>query len=305
MVSLNKNKKYKKVVAKRGIAIKTLLKSELSFQNIYSQFEKEKKTTLKVNFNGTKYSIGGKCRFPFTDKEAQLIMQSCRGSNSFKQLISNAFSNDILTQLNFEITDIESKTKELLKWDYEELVVSAVYFHLENLYENYLNRQEKTYPKDKSFYELNILSSKLGLLFLNKNYGKKLFAAIETTNLFTVYSYHWLFGFNAFLRLFSRNIMKSADKQEKEVFFNVVSGYFSVDFQNVSFYLQAFSHFILLSLVNQVSKYTYLTKSVVVLHYILKIYESGFDPQKTQFVKHADYVTFFSQLEFELNSIIE
>ena len=46
MVSLNKNKKYKKVVAKRGINIKTLLESELSFQNIYSQFEKKKKKLL-------------------------------------------------------------------------------------------------------------------------------------------------------------------------------------------------------------------------------------------------------------------
>lgn len=149
------------------------------------------------------------------------------------------------------------------------------------------------------------MSNRLGFLFLNENYGKKLFAAIETTNLFKVYTYHWLFGFKELLRIYSKDIMKRYDKQDKEVFFNVVSGYFSVDFQNVSFYLQAFSHFIPLSLVNQVSKYTYLTKSVVVLHYILKIYESGFDPQKTQFVKHADYVTFFSQLEFELNSIIE
>ena len=91
----------------------------------------------------------------------------------------------------------------------------------------------------------------------------------------------------------------------KKFFFNVVSRYFSVDFRNVSFYLQAFSHFIPLSLVNQVSKYTYLTKSVVVLHYIVKIYERVFDPRKAQFVKHADYVTVFAQLESELNSIIK
>lgn len=277
----------------------------MSFQNLYSQFEKEKNTILKVNFNGTKYSIGGKYCFPFTDAEAQLIMQSCRESNSFEQLIENAFSNDILNQLDFEIIDIESKTKQLLKWDYSELVVSAVYFHLEHLYKNYLNRQKKTFPSDKSFYELNILSNRLGLLFLNENYGKKLFAAIETTNLFRVYTYHWLFGFKELLRIYSRDIMKPDDKQDKEIFFNVVSRYFSVDFRNVSLYLQAFSHFIPLSLVNQVSKYTYLTKSVVVLHYIVKIYESVFDSKKTQFLKHSDYVTFFSQLESELNSIIE
>jgi len=304
-IILNKNKKYKKVVVKRRIAIKILLESELSFQNFYSQFEKEKNTILKVNFNGTKYSIGGKYCFPFTDAEAQLIMQSCRESNSFEQLIENAFSNDILNKFDFEIIDIESKTKQLLKWDYSELVVSAVYFHLEHLYKNYLNRQKKTFPSDKSFYELNILSNHLGLLFLNENYGKKLFAAIETTNLFRVYTYHWLFGFKELLRIYSRDIMKPNDKQDKEVFFNVVSRYFSVDFRNVSLYLQAFSHFIPLSLVNQVSKYTYLTKSVVVLHYIVKIYEIVFDSKKTQFLKHSDYVTFFSQLESELNSIIE
>lgn len=185
---------------------------------LYTQFEKRKNTTLVFSFSGTKYSIKKKYRFSCTDEAAKLIIQSCMATNSLEQVNLNAFSNDILTQFNFENSDIEFKTLQLLNWDYAEIVVSAVYFYLENLYKNYLNRKNKIFFKDKSFYELDIVSSKLKLVFLNKNYGKKFFTVIESTDLLRIYSYHWLFGFNALLRFFSTNILKSSYNQEKYFF---------------------------------------------------------------------------------------
>lgn len=274
---VNKDLQRKKCIIKRAQRIKILLETDLSYEKINSEFQKKRDTTLTVNFTCSEYSYGKKHRFPYNSESALTIIQSCQDyTNSFELLSNESFKDDLNINLNKNIlenskflkssSDQEAyfQTLEISKLSYEDFVISAIYFHIEKLHENYLKRKQTS--KNKSFFELNAFSSDVGLFLLNHIYGKKLFATLENTNLFVKYPDSWLYGFVSVLRALGSDTMTSYETQDRLYFFKNISTSFLVNFQNILFYLKAFENFIPISVINQVGKYCYLTKSIYMLY---------------------------------------
>ncbi len=187
---------------------------------------------------------------------------------------------------------------EILNWKYKDFVISAIYFHIEKLYETYLDR--KKFPKNKSFYELKAFSSTVGLLLLNSIYGKQVFTTLENTNLFERYPHCWLYGFTSVLHALGSDTINAYEKQDRLYFFQNITTRFPVNFYYILFYLKAFANFIPVSVINPVYKYCYLTKSVHLLYYILKKYENQFDFNLEQLKKEYVNYCFNTHLKNEL-----
>lgn len=292
----------KEVILEQAIKMKNFLKKNFSFDSIYADCIKKKNIPSIVNFTNSAYSVGKKFYFPFGRQKALLVFEACVKSNSLDQLILNTFSENSLKKYNFKIENIEKKSLELAKWDYNDVVISAIYCHLSFLHQDYLERLErKNSSKNKSFYELIYLIPNLSILFLNKSYGKNLFNVIETTNLFKVYTSESLKGFNWVFRSQNKSLT-FADRysENRKWFFINVNEYFEINFQNISLYLQAFQDFIPLPLIKYVSSFCSETQTVYILHYIVQIYESFFDTTKTKQQQKNDYYTFISHIELEL-----
>ena len=140
--------------------------------------------------------------------------------------------------------------------------------------------------------------------FLNRIYGKKLFATLKNTNLFVKSPDCWLYGFVSVLRSLGSDTINSYETQDRFYFFQNINKSFLVSFQNILFYLKAFENFIPISVINQVSKYCYLTKSIYMLYYILKLYQNNLNSHLSQFEKEYSHYEFTLNLTEELNKII-
>ncbi len=87
---------------------------------------KKKNIPSIVNSTNTAYSVGKKFSFPFGRQEALLVFKAYIKSNSLDQLILNTFSGNNLEKYNFKIENTEKKNLELAKWDYNDVVISAI-----------------------------------------------------------------------------------------------------------------------------------------------------------------------------------
>jgi hypothetical protein len=320
--------------AKRANQIENLLETDLAYNTIKHEIQKKGNETPVENFANSKYSTGQKYRFPYSLESALVVIESCQYyTNSYDFLLKHYFTEDELnihsSLESLEIEEVESKYEdqeydeyflenskfaksnlsqqayfeslEISGWKYEDFVISAIYIHIEQLCQTYLKR--KNTAKNKSFSELKLFSSHVGLFLLNSIYGKQLFTTLQKTNLFVIYPDCWLHGFRAILHYHGSDYMiKSYEQQDRLLFFQNTSRRFPVNFSYISFYLQAFASFIPLSVIHPVSKYCYLTKSVHVLYYILEKYEVPFSSKLDELEKeYADYYL-TSHLHNELNT---
>lgn len=298
MDDLNKPQN-KKVILEQAKKMKKFLKKNLSFDRIYADCTKRKYIRSIVNFTNSAYSVGKQFSFPFGPQEALLVFEACTKSTNLDQLILNTFSEYSLKKNDFKIENIEKKSLELAKWNYDDIVISATYCHLSFLHQEYLERKDSS--KKKSFYELIYVIPDLSILFLNKSFGKNLFNNIETTNLFKVYPFELLRGFNWVFRCQNKSVtFADRNSETRKWFFINVHEYFEINFQNISFYLQAFQDCIPLPFIQDVSSFCYETQTVYILHYIVQMYESFFDTTKTKQQQENDYYTFISHIELEL-----
>ncbi len=298
-----------KCVIKYAHQIIILLQNDISYNAIINQIKKRGDQTPTVNFLNSKYAHAKKYRFLYSQESALSIINSCQYyTNSYELILNKYFEDDLnihssIQSLKHEDVELECEemdlsnlenskfaksnlsqkayfeSLEISDWDYSDLIVSAVYFYIEKLYDTYLQR--KKFPKDQnkfytnnSFYELRAFSSTVALLLLNKIYGKKLFITLENTNLFVSYPDCWLYGFSGILHTLGSNTLTSFEKQDRLEFFQHISTRFPVNFYYISFYLKAFASFIPLSVINPVSKYCFLTKEIHILYYILKKYQN-------------------------------
>jgi hypothetical protein len=140
MDNFNKTKN-KKVILEQATKIKIFLEKNFSFDIVHDSCIKKKNTTSIVNFTNTPYSCDKEYSFPFGPQEALLVFEACLKSNSLDQLIINTFSENNLKNYNFKIENIEQKSLELAKWDYNNIVISAIYCHLSFLHQEYLEKK--------------------------------------------------------------------------------------------------------------------------------------------------------------------
>ena len=208
---------HNKFIVKRGREVYQLLKNDLSSDAIIEKIKNKNNLNQKVNFFDSIYSEGGKYRFPYSNDTALTIINSCQYYTNFFELLSNSYFTGNLN-IHFSTTELRDKgiefdledetfiffdlqdskfvksnlsqseyfqTLEIADWSYENIIIAAIYFYVENLYNTYIERTKNS--KNKLFHELSIFSSSIGLFFLNKIYGKKLFTTLQSTNLFQIY----------------------------------------------------------------------------------------------------------------------
>lgn len=308
-------------------SIENLTKTHLSYSEIKKQVEIKTITKNKINFSNSKYGQNGKFRFPYNFQGAQAILDRAQfHTDSFTLIINTYFESDLnlhssidslqeevdetdvrdvfgyideefLENSKFAKSDIDQEsyfqTLEIATWSYSDLVVSAAFFYLENLYNNYLEKKKRF--SANSFSGLKLFASEMAFLFLNKIYGKSLFGVLQQTNIFFIYPESWFYGFiSVFCRTETSN-SKFLENQDRDYFYKKLPniGLGNLNFCHVALYLKSFNNFIPEVVINEVFKYSYRTRTIHVLYYVLKKYQNYFDPNLTENQKEQndEYLT--------------
>lgn len=188
---------------------------------------------------------------------------------------------------------------KIASWSYENFIVSAIFFYLENFYVSYL--EKKSFSPSKSFSELQSLSSSIALFFLHKIYGKALFSALQSTNIFTLYPEYWVSAFILNLQSVGTTSFKSYEFQDRLYFYKKIEEHCSgnLNFFHILFYLKTFD-FIPQLVLSEVFQYSYRTRTVHILYYVLKKYQNSLNPNLTE--KEKKDSSFTKQLENELEN---
>lgn len=324
-----------KCIIERAKQIQALLKTDLCKNRINQQIKKKFNVNQEINFDNSKYSNGKQYCFPYSPQNALSIINNCQYHDNLYELLINGyhegdlnlhssletiedewiqpefenekFDSSVLTNSKFAQSNLSKKayfdTLEISSWSYEDVIVSAIYYHLKNLYYAYLKRIRTS--ENKSFFELTTFSSRVALLLLNNIYGKQLFVALQTTNLFVVYRDCWLYGFTSALKSLGLDVTRPYEIQDRLYFFKYINKNFLANFNYISFYLQAFENFIPQVAIDLVSKCCNLTKSVHVLYYILKMYQNALNSTLTNEKKNNQYCYFSNSLENELHAALK
>lgn len=308
-------------------SIENLIKTHLSYSEIKKQVKIKTITQNKINFSNSKYGQNGKFRFPYNLQDAQAIIDRAQfHTDSFTLIINTYFESDLnlhssidsleeevdetdvrdvfgyideefLENSKFAKSHIDQKsyfqTLEIATWSYSDLVVSAAFFYLENLYNNYLEKKKRF--SANSFSELKLFASEMAFLFLNKIYGKSLFGVLQQTNIFFIYPESWFYGFiSVFCRIETSN-STFLENQDRDYFYKKLQnvGLGNLNFFHVALYLKSFNNFIPEVVINEVCKYSYRTRTIHVLYYVLKKYQNYFDENVTENQKEQndEYLT--------------
>ena len=173
--------------------IQNLIKIYLSYFKIKKQIEIKTITENKINFSNFKYGQNGKFRFPYNLQDAQAILDRAQfHTDSFTLLKNTYFESDLnlhssiyslqdevdetdirdvfdyideefLENSKFSKSNVDQKsyfqTLEIATWSYSDLVVSAAFFYLENLYNNYLEKKKRF--SANSFSGLKLFASEM------------------------------------------------------------------------------------------------------------------------------------------------
>jgi len=316
-------------------SIKNLLKIDLSYSEIQKQIKKRTISEKKMNFADSKFSKNEEYRFPYTQENAIRIIDCCQhftnvyelllntylpgdlNLHSSKESLQNEVKEPILEWL-FDEIDEENfkdskfansnldqksyfKTLKIADWSYEDFIVSTIFFYLENLYVSYL--EKKNFSPSKSFLELKSFSSSIALFFFHKIYGKALFSALQSTNVFTVYPEYWLSAFILNLQSIGTTSFKSYEFQDRLYFYKKIEKHCSgnLNFFHILFYLKTFD-FIPKLVLTEIFKYSYRTRTVHVLYYVLKKYQNSFEENLTEKEKENKDSNLTKQLENELEN---
>lgn len=322
-------------------SIENLRKTHLSYSEIKKQVEIKTITKNKINFSNSKYGQNGKFRFPYNLQDAKAIIDWAPfHTDSFSLILNTYFESDLnlhssiyslqeevdetdlrhvfgyideefLENSKFAKSDIDQKsyfqTLEIATWSYSDLVVSAAFFYVENLYNNYLEKKKNYLEKKKrfsgnSFSELKLFAGKMAFLFLNKIYGKSLFGVLQQTNIFCIYPESWFYGFlSVFCRIDTSN-SRVIENQDRDYFYKNLPqvGLGNLNFFHVALYLKSFNNFIPEVVINEVCKYSYRTRTIHVLYYVLKKYQNYFDENVTENQKQQNDEYFTMHLKNEL-----
>lgn len=330
----NKNLR-KKCISKRAKQIKNLLETNISYKAIAQQIKQTTIPNLEIQLSNSKFSKNKKHYFPYGWESAKKIIDHCQHHGDiytvllaeyfqdelnihssiqslknegieieFEKLVAEELENSRFVKSNLSQTDY-FQSLEISNWTYEEIVISAVFFHIEHLYEAY--SKEKEISKHKPFFELECFSALVALLLLNPTYGKQLFDTLQNMNLFVLYPDYWLSAFASVITSHGHNDRKLPFSQQNRLqFLKEMTLYYKdgINFHYILFYLKPFSHFIPPSVIHSVFKYCLLTKSVHVLYYILEKYRIHFNSLRTTDIKKKQYFDFLftCNLEAELNA---
>ena len=189
------------------------------------------------------------------------------------------FNASILEKSKFARLNLSQKhyfqTLEIANGSYEDFIISAIYYYLEILNVRYLKRIE--FSSDKTFTEFTRFSGYGARFLLNRIFGKQLFIILQSTNLFLIYAYSWLYGFTITLQTFGSDKFGPYETRDRAYFFDTITMHFPANFRNIRFYLDALSDFIPKLVMYTIRKYCYVTKSTHVLYYVLKKYQNIFN----------------------------
>jgi hypothetical protein len=339
IINQRTNTKKKLKIVKIINSVQNLIDTNFSYATIKTRLEVEIIRTKKIDFSNSKYSKNNKYSFPYSIESAKIIISFCSYfTDSFTLLKNTYFTGELNLHLSIysleectQDTDLQSsygwideelmansqfsksnldqksyfQTLEIATWSYSDLVVSAIFFYLDNLYNNYLEKQlEKELLYTKFSSNLKGFSSKTALFFLSKTYGKSLFSVLQKTNIFFLYPESWLYGFTSFL-----HEMKAPDSQpyanlNRLYFYKELKQYDSRDFNffYIAIYLKVFENFIPSLVIKEVYKYSYRTKSGHLIYYILKKYLNIFDIKKSESEKQSHDTVLTMHLQKELGN---
>lgn len=207
-----------------------ILKTSLSYSDLIAHGNDCSNTTNKImnlNFQDPLFSKKGKFYFPYTSESAFLILKHCTLFTDSRDLIISYYFKDTLNlhdssfslidanqdyscfefghfdEQNFKNSEFAQSrlsqdeyfsSLKIANWSYKDLVVSATFFYLDNIYSKCLfknmalsSANGKPLKTGRAFTDLQAVSSYIALLLLTKIFVKKLFFTLKKTNFFVVY----------------------------------------------------------------------------------------------------------------------
>ncbi len=248
-------------------------------------------------------------RFPFTYNDARKVLEKCRYfTSTFDLLVHTYFIGKLnlhksKSSINLSEVDAPYRNKEIREhiinsnfyksnltreeyfnsleissWSYEDFIISAIYFCLETIYDEYLIKQ-KYEGKVLLFSTLASFISYLPILFLIKPYGKNLFVTLKKTNIFNKYPKNCLDGIISLLQDKDITHDSLVSNPNDSFFFKNLYTY-EINMNYIRLLLEAFDLFIPESVIEIIFKYSYFTETINVLWWVLEKYKNSLSLEK-------------------------
>lgn len=302
-------------------------------------WENELITDIGINFHGD-FFHNGKYRWPSSLSNARLVVKEALNySNLYELMISEPFDSnfnlhhstsslcehnsdliqeniaeDIILNSNFYYThqtrEEYFKSLNVSSWSYENVIISAICYLLENIYRNYPTSLENFFKTEvftndsdhvktlKQNISLNVemLIVEIAGYLLNKQYSKQLFSVLSNTNIFRIESFATL---NAFIYIFEelpktkyRHYLKNNTNLVK-----TLSRFFQVFQLNFIFC----DSFIENSILDSINNCTNSIDSSQDLFHILDLYLS-FLQKYSSFEKNSEKLLYVSETKLEISN---